>query len=152
MTEITGGCQCGAVRFTIHQPLGGFGICHCRMCQRATGNAFAPLVSARSVEWHGEPARWASSDIADRGFCGTCGTPLFYDPHASDDIEIMVGALDDPDQVKPRRHNGVESWVAWLHIDDGLPREETSTPGAEGGGPETIRSNQFRAPCAKETG
>ena len=142
-TEVTGGCQCGAVRFRVTGGLGGAGMCHCRMCQRATGNAFAPLVTARGVEWEGEPARWASSDIADRGFCAKCGTPLFYAPHdLKDGVEMMIGALDDPNLAAPRHHTGVESMVGWLHFADGLPKKETTTRGAEGGGPETIKSNQ----------
>lgn len=145
-TGITGGCQCGAVRFRVTGGLGGAGICHCRMCQRATGNAFAPLVTARGVVWEGEPSRWASSDIADRGFCAKCGTPLFYAPHdLTDGVEIMIGALDDPNLAPPRHHTGVESMVSWLHFADGLPQKETTTAGAEGGGPETIKSNQSPA-------
>ena len=144
--EITGGCQCGAVRYRVTGGLGGFGICHCRMCQRATGNAFAPLVTAHNVEWGGEPKRYPSSDIADRGFCADCGTPLFYAPHGLEGVELMVGTLDDPNVVAPRRHTGVESMVEWLHLSDDLPRKETTTRGAEGGGPETIKSNQFRTP------
>lgn len=142
----TGGCQCGAVRYRVTGGFGGMGICHCRMCQRATGNAFAPLVTACGIEWQGEPARYESSDIAARGFCAKCGTPLYYDPHAVDGIELMVGALDDPNVVRPRHHTGIESMVDWLRFADDLPRKETTTKGAGGGGPETIRPNQFRVP------
>lgn len=144
--ELTGGCQCGAVRYRVTGDVRHGSLCHCRMCQRATGNAFAPLVETTGVEWQGEPARFSSSDIAERGFCGTCGTPLFYRPFAGDVTELMIGTLDDPNAIGPIKHNGVESMVSWLHIADELPRHETYTKGADGGGPETIRPNQSRVP------
>lgn len=142
----TGGCQCGAVRYRVTGGFGGMGLCHCRMCQRATGGAFAPLVTAYGVEWQGELARFQSSDVADRGFCRDCGTPLTYDPYAEDGIELMVGTLDDPNIVAPRRHAGVEHMVRWLHFADDLPRATTQTRGAAGGGPETIVSYQYALP------
>jgi hypothetical protein len=62
----TGGCQCGAVRFRIKGTLGEASICHCRMCQKAFGNFFAPLVDARheDLAWtRGKPSYYASSDV-----------------------------------------------------------------------------------------
>lgn len=50
-TKHTGGCQCGAVRYEISGGLGRASICHCRMCQKALGNAFAPLVTARGLRY-----------------------------------------------------------------------------------------------------
>ena len=59
---ITGGCQCGAVRFRIAR-LGRASICHCRMCQKAFGSFFGPLVTAKGLEWtRGAPARFESSN------------------------------------------------------------------------------------------
>jgi hypothetical protein len=125
----TGGCQCGAVRYRVAEPLGPAGICHCRMCQRAAGNVFAPLVTARGVEWQGTPARWASSNIAERGFCARCGTPLFLRnlDAAEGEFELMIGTLDDPGLAPPDHHYGIESRVAWLKLADGLPGWETGT-------------------------
>ncbi|WP_299685331.1 GFA family protein [uncultured Tateyamaria sp.] len=97
---MTGGCQCGAVRFSIGAP-GPASICHCRMCQKAFGNLFATLIEARDVTWtRGAPSIFRSSDRNWRGFCKDCGTPLTYefDGH----IEIAVGALDDPDAAQPQ--------------------------------------------------
>ena len=75
---LTGGCQCGAVRFRATGPF-KVSLCHCRMCQKAFGNYFAPLVTAKAVEWtRGTPALFRSSNMARRGFCSACGTPLFY--------------------------------------------------------------------------
>ena len=74
--RITGGCQCGAVRFAAER-LGGAAICHCRMCQKAFGGFFGPLVSGYGVVWtRGEPSYFASSDKFRRGFCASGGAPI----------------------------------------------------------------------------
>jgi len=98
-----GGCQCGAVRFHITTCLGPASICHCRMCQKAFGGFFGPLVSVidGGVEWtRGGPAHFASSNFVRRGFCKDCGTPLTFE-HGKDGVEIAIGALDDPGAVAP---------------------------------------------------
>ncbi len=99
-SRLTGGCQCGAVRFRAGR-LGSSAICHCRMCQKAFGNYFAPLVMVKEVEWtRGAPTIFRSSNLAQRGFCAKCGTPLCYleDTGA---IELAGGAFDHPDVAPP---------------------------------------------------
>lgn len=96
---ITGGCQCGAVRYRIGR-LGRPTICHCRMCQKAFGGFFAPLVTAHGMEWtRGGPTHFQSSDKIRRGFCADCGTPLTYE--AEDGLEIAIGTLDTPALAAP---------------------------------------------------
>lgn len=98
----TGGCQCGAVRFRIDGALGSASICHCRMCQKAFGNFYAPLVSVdeAKLEWtRGEPKRFRSSNHVQRGFCPECGTPLTYE--APDGVALAIGAFDAPEEVEP---------------------------------------------------
>ncbi|HJU18141.1 MAG TPA: GFA family protein [Stellaceae bacterium] len=128
--EFTGGCQCGAVRFRATMLPSDVSYCHCRMCQRAVGNLFAVLAMFRKdrVEWtRGEPAVFASSSAAERGFCRACGTPLFFRDKASPNLELTVGSFDHPEALEPRRHYGIESRVPWHVIDDALPREQTNT-------------------------
>ncbi len=97
--RLTGGCQCGAVRFSV-EGLGRASICHCRMCQKAFGNFMAPLVTAKGLTWtRGAPKYFQSSNKVRRGFCGECGTPLTYEPATS--IEVAIGALDDPTLAPP---------------------------------------------------
>lgn len=148
----TGGCQCGRVRYRVTGALGRANLCHCRMCQRATGGAFAPLVTARGVAFEGAPARFASSDVAERGFCSACGTPLFYAPRGSDVIELMIGTLDDPEAVAPALHYGVESRLGWLRLADGLPEHETRPGGLSGTGPQAVRSYQSPAGGGRQEG
>ena len=102
MAEVlTGGCQCGAVRFRA-EDLGESGVCHCRMCQKAFGSFFAPLVTARKVSWtRGEPSFFQSSNRARRGFCAKCGTPLYFQLDDRTEFELAVGAFDDPMAVAP---------------------------------------------------
>ncbi len=79
---LKGGCQCGAVRFEVAGTLGTPSICHCRMCQKAFGNYFAPLVNmgeAKLTWLKAEPKRFQSSNWVKRGFCPDCGTPLTYE-------------------------------------------------------------------------
>jgi hypothetical protein len=112
--QLTGGCQCGAVRFAVDAgTLGRASICHCRMCQKAFGNAFAPLVTARSLTWtRGRPKHFRSSNKVRRGFCGDCGTPLSYEPDGLHP-EIAIAALDNPGAVPPVIQVGTESRLPW---------------------------------------
>lgn len=119
--RLTGGCQCGAIRFAIEGKLGRPSICHCRMCQKAFGNAFAPLVTARGLRWtHGKPKYFRSSNKVQRGFCGDCGTPLSYEPDGLSP-EIAIGALDDPQAIPPVIQVGLESRLAWTVTLPDLP-------------------------------
>lgn len=96
---ISGGCQCGAVRFRIGK-LGDPSICHCRMCQKAFGAFYAPLVTAHDLTWtRGAPKLFQSSNRVKRGFCAECGTPLTYDYGAVP--EIAIGTLDHPELASP---------------------------------------------------
>jgi hypothetical protein len=121
----SGGCQCGAVRYVVAPGPGKSVICHCRMCQRATGNAFAPLLEVPSarIVWTGTPAEWASSDVAMRGFCATCGTPLYY--RSDETTEIMAGTIAPGFDFHPFESIAVESRRDWLADLPGLPEIHT---------------------------
>ena len=129
---ITGGCLCGAVRYEASEPPVGAGYCHCSMCKKARGGIFAVGASFRRDRFrftHGEPKIYKSSAFAERGFCGDCGTPLFYrfttPGQYADEITVSMGSLDDPEVAPPAfywGHWGVESKVSWFTIDDDLPQ------------------------------
>ncbi len=135
ITSITGGCQCGAIRFSTPELIDNAHICHCRMCQKAVGNYFAALVSTPKdqLTWtRGTPARFQSSGDVERGFCANCGTPLFFDPIHSLDIGLCIGALDKPRDVKPISQDSVESRMPWfaeiIHVQDSGSSEELDGP------------------------
>ena len=97
-TKATGGCLCGGVRLTIDNPPAKVSVCHCSMCRRWTGGPLMALHPEKplrldktdTLTWH------RSSEWAERGFCSTCGTSLFYRIVATpDDVIATPGALDD---------------------------------------------------------
>jgi len=102
--------------------------CHCRMCQRATGGPFAAFgtVKVSAFTWtKGAPTLYASSDVAKRGFCNQCGTPLSFQYNKSQYISFTIGSFDEPDAIAPTAHLGCEDQVSWLHIMDDLPKDTT---------------------------
>jgi hypothetical protein len=118
----TGGCQCGAVRFRIRGALGRASVCHCRMCQKAFGALYAPLVNVGSAElvWtKREPKRFRSSNQVLRGFCPECGTPLTYE--APDGVALAIGAFDDPSAIAPEIQFGIEAKLPYTDTVPGLP-------------------------------
>lgn len=134
MTRLTGGCQCGAVRFAVEsEGLEVASICHCRMCQKAFGAFYAPLVNVdpATLTWtRGERALYRSSNHVQRGFCAACGTPLTYEPDG-DVPAVAIGAFDDPAAVPPTIQFGVEAKIGYA---DGLPALPARP--TEGGTPE----------------
>lgn len=96
---LTGSCLCGAVTFTAEEVPEAMGACHCGMCRRwAGGPLFA--VEAAAVRFEGEDriGRYRSSDWAERGFCTTCGTNLFYRIVENDHYVMCLGAFDDQER------------------------------------------------------
>lgn len=121
----TGGCQCGAVRFAV-PALGRASICHCRMCQKAFGGYFGPLVAAPGLVWtRGAPAEFRSSNKVRRGFCAACGTPLTYQADGAAVVDVALGALDRPEDVPPTVQLAVESRLSFFAALAGLPEERT---------------------------
>jgi hypothetical protein len=126
---VTGGCQCGAVRYSSSQLMDNSHICHCRMCQKAVGNFFAALVGAPNdkLVWTcGEPSVWPSSDLAERGFCARCGTPLFYRSIGGTRTGLTIGSLDDPSLAPPHVQVGMEGRYAFMDGLLALPDEGTT--------------------------
>jgi hypothetical protein len=120
----TGGCQCGAVRFRADS-VGRASLCHCRMCQKAFGAFYGPLVTGQNVQWtRGAPKHFASSNLIRRGFCGDCGTPLTYERDGG--VELAIGAFDDPASVAPVIQANLNDKLPFV---DGLPALPVHRPG-----------------------
>jgi len=121
-----GGCQCGAIRFRVEGGLSNPSICHCRMCQKAFGNFYAPLVTvdARGFGWtRGRPKYFQSSNHVRRGFCENCGTPLSFE--GPDGTGLAIGAFDEPARVKPTVQYGIEAKIAYVDHLHELPGHDT---------------------------
>jgi len=126
--RITGGCQCGAVRYAFAEPLDNPSICYCRMCQKAFGSYFAPLGGVPRSAFQitrGQLATFMSSDEAERGFCRDCGTPLTFRYVSTDMVDVALGSLDDPAAVRPVVQYGLEARMPWLGELTSLPGKRT---------------------------
>ena len=125
----TGGCQCGAVRYAFYAPLENAHVCHCRMCQRATGGIFAALAGGAPANFgwtRGHPNFFASSNLAKRGYCAKCGTPLsFQYDTPSARIYTTIGSLDHPEEVALVKQFGIEGRLPWVKFCEDIPGERT---------------------------
>jgi hypothetical protein len=126
----TGGCQCGALRYAFYAPLENAHVCHCRMCQRATGGVFAALAGGKpeNFAWtRGTPRFFASSSLAKRAFCADCGTPLsFKYDTPSARMYTTIGSLDEPARVELAKQYGIESRLPWVKFCEAVPGERTA--------------------------
>jgi hypothetical protein len=126
--QMTGGCACGRVRYTAQIHDDDAYLCHCRMCQRATGSVSIALKSVKQAEvaWEHEPDWYDSSPIARRPYCRACGTSFgFRFKEGSDKMDLTVASFDEPSRFTPRHHFGAESMHrAWLNT-EGLPEMRT---------------------------
>jgi len=137
-TPITGGCLCGAVRFTISAPPMLARVCWCRLCQRlGAGSGTVNVVfPSDAVRVEGATSDFAclaeSGSHMHRRFCGACGTPLFSAAEERPQVIIVrAGALDDPEIGRP----GMTIWTSqapgWACIDADLPQAAQQSPPAK---------------------
>ena len=137
---LTGGCQCGAVRYALYAEPDRAGICHCRMCQKAVGGPFSAWANVRmeNFSWtRGAPGTFRSSSAAERGFCPRCGTPLYFAyVTRPGSISVSIGSLDTPAAVRLMEVEGRESRLANFDsvVLAALPAHATS----EGSAPEDL--------------
>lgn len=129
---IEGGCLCGALRYGIAGPVGDVVHCHCAMCRRASG---APVVTWISVPVahfafsSGEPSVYRSSSHAERRFCGDCGAQItFWSKHDSENIDVALGTLDQPEHYPAIRNIWTGSRLPWIQLDKHLPDYTEESP------------------------
>ena len=122
-----GGCACGRVRFRARIDNDEAYLCHCRMCQRATGSISIAFknVKAANVEWLSGPDWYDSSPIAKRPYCRECGTSFGFQFKEGPNMDLTVASFDDPSRFRPKHHFASESMHrAWLDT-SGLPEIRT---------------------------
>jgi hypothetical protein len=127
--QMTGGCACGKVRYTARVHDDEAYLCHCRMCQRATGSVSIAFKSVKKADvvWASEPDWYQSSAIARRPYCAACGTSLGFAHPDSEKMDLTVASFDDPSRFRPTSHFGAESiHRAWLDT-GGLPESRADT-------------------------
>ncbi len=99
------------------------------MCRRAVGSAFATLVWVLhvDVDWlAARPTLYRSSPIAQRGFCPTCGSPVCLAYDGADQVALMLGLFDDPGDLVPTHHYGIEARLPWVDVSAHLPGRPTA--------------------------
>jgi len=122
------------VRYAFYAPLENSHVCHCRMCQRATGGVFAALAGTapENFAWtRGTPSYFASSNLAQRAFCSACGTPLSfkYDTPTAR-MYTTIGSLDRPEDAPIVKQFGIESRLPWVKFCEEVSAERTGESAA----------------------
>jgi len=126
-----GSCLCGQIRFEVDRFLPRTGNCHCSMCRKFHGAAYATIAETEQRHF-----RWMAGEellkayTADNGttrrFCSNCGSSLTFSSPLADPglVEISLGLFDDEVPVKPDAHIFVASGASWARPDDDLPQYE----------------------------
>lgn len=124
MAAFEGGCLCGQVRWRATAEPANVRMCHCRLCQKATGGPFfaRAIFLDDDIEWSGEVTCWPSSPRIDRLSCVRCGTPMFARPKdVPARLGVSLATLDDRNAIAPTMHIWVSEKLDWVSIEDGLP-------------------------------
>ena len=136
---LTGGCNCGAVRYEVSKPLVRASYCHCRRCQRRSGTAASAQAhpapeSFRIVAGEDRLRVWRPDCGGEKWFCGECGSALFgSNPAHPESIGIRMGTFDDDPGIRPSVRQFVAYAAPWEPIpDDGLPRFPGSRHASDG--------------------
>lgn len=122
-----GSCLCGAVSFEVAGALPPPDACHCSQCRKTSGHFWASTDvprSALTIQGADKVTWFRSSAKVRRGFCSTCGSPLFWDPIGKDTIAIAMGAFDLPTDTRLRIHIFVADKGDYYDIADGLPQNQ----------------------------
>lgn len=125
----TGSCLCGSIHYEFDLPISRIGLCHCQMCRRASGTAYAANAPVTRSEFRllaGADALkgYVSSPGKTRWFCANCGSPVYSESAAYPDlVRIRLGLLDQPAGRTPDYHYLLSAKADWdLSGEDGLPR------------------------------
>ncbi len=118
-----GGCLCGAIRYEARGDSSHVTHCHCEDCRRSAGAAFVTWCSFRKEDLSFTRGELREIEFAGRlrGFCPACGTTLtFRSSPETDEWDVTVCSLDDPEAVMPSDHIWIEDRLPWIQLNDGL--------------------------------
>lgn len=130
MSNVEGGCNCGAVRYRLTADPITVAVCHCANCRRQSGSAFSVnvIVAKAAMELMGDLATYEDTDTESgravlRQFCANCGSPVRSLSGASPGIAIVkAGTADEPGQFTPTIHVWTSSALPWVSIPANLPK------------------------------
>jgi hypothetical protein len=136
LLTVTGGCYCGAVRYRARDVNPHVTECHCSQCRRLSGHRYAATDARMSdVEIEGaENITWfRASPKAERGFCATCGSLLFWKSSTKDYTDLLAGTVDEPTGLRLVKHIFTANKGDYYDIADGLPQRpgDESEPASE---------------------
>lgn len=123
---IEGSCLCNSVRFSIGGRFGEMNHCHCSMCRKYHGAAFATYLHVQKLIWlNGEEliSEVQSSPGAYRTYCSICGSVLPTVSISGHGFDVPAGSLDQDCGVRPTKHIFVESRASWFDPGNDLPRQ-----------------------------
>lgn len=132
---LSGGCQCGAVRYAVAAEPVAVYVCHCRECQKQSASAFGisvelPMGVLRLEQ--GEIGTWTRA--ADSGrllecmFCTRCGSRLWHASAGLGTISVKGGSLDRPPDLSSAIHIWTSRKLAGVIIPEGC-RQFPEEPG-----------------------
>ena len=123
---LRGHCLCGACGFELRGEANWVGHCHCESCGRATASPLTTFIGQENGSWKflGEaPKDFESSAGNTRGFCGTCGTPMFYcSDRYPNEMHFYAALLEDPEAITPTMQYHPDEQLSWLHLANPLPQ------------------------------
>lgn len=124
----SGSCLCGEITYTVSGPLRPVIACHCQQCRKTSGHHVAATSARREdITIEGTPTWYASSPTARRGFCGTCGSQLFWDGPGVN-LSIFAGSLDGETGVTLAGHIFCANKGDYYQIADGAPQAPADDP------------------------
>ncbi len=131
--KITGGCQCGTIRYEVAGAPKRVEVCHCSDCQRQSGSAFGMTMVVIEADFRlikGNLKTYASKSAAGRAklgaFCPECGTRIYHKPEwRKGMVSVKPGTLDDTSWLKPEMHLWTCSKQPWVIIQEGVEAYET---------------------------
>jgi len=121
-------CLCGACAFELVGPHNWVGHCHCESCRRATSSPFTTWIGHEDGAWRftgKTPTSYESSAGNTRGFCATCGSPMFFNSDRfPTEMHFYAALLTSPDKIVPAIHFHTNEMLPWVHLSDGLPHKK----------------------------
>lgn len=121
----SGSCECGSVRFTINGEMRPVVACHCSQCRKTSGHFWAATqvdADALTIEDTGSLSWYSSTPGVCRGFCGVCGSSLFWEKNGEGRISVAAGAIDKPTELRMAKNIHVADKGDYYELTDGLPR------------------------------
>lgn len=130
--RITGGCNCGSVRYVLTEEPNVVAACHCTNCRKQSGAAYSVnlVASTTAMEISGTLADYVDQDTSSgkpvhREYCPNCGSPIRSLLESAPGIAaIKAGTLDEPGRFAPAVHVWTQSKLPWVQIPEGLPQFE----------------------------